>query len=107
MADWGDKRVCGTCEIRDVEPFPYMPLDAKVWRLAMGLRPLDTATWLEIDENYEEELALKAALIRDSFDVVVATNPEGDDASRELLEEVRAFLRTYHQGIACSIPEGE
>jgi hypothetical protein len=87
--------------------FPYVPLDAKGWRLAMGLRPLDLATWLEIDERYEEELAIKVALLSHSYDVVVATNPEGDDASRELLEEVRGFLRTYHPGIVPLVPEGE
>lgn len=84
-----------------------MPLDAKGWRLAMGLRPLDLATWFEIDEHYEEELALKAALLKDSFEAVVATNPEGDDASRELLEEVRGFLRSYHPDVAPSVLEGE
>jgi hypothetical protein len=87
--------------------FPYVPLDDKGWRLAMGLRPLDLATWLEVDERYEEELALKTALLRDNYDVVVATNPEGDDASRELLEEVRDFLHRYHPEIVLQVLEGE
>ncbi len=101
------KGFTGACQISDMEPFPYMPLDAKGWRLAMGLRPLDLATWLEIDEHYVEELALKDTLLKNSFDVVVATNPEGDDASRELLADVRGFLDTYHEGIAPSVTEGE
>lgn len=87
--------------------FPYVPLDAKGWRLAMGLRPLEPATWLEIDEHYDQELALKATLLKSHYDVVVATNPEGDDASRELLMEIRRFLSTYFRELALSVPEGE
>jgi hypothetical protein len=88
-------------------PFPYQPLDAKGWRLAMGLRPLVFATWFEIDGHYAQEMALKTALLKDSYDVVVATNPEGDEASFELLKEVRGFLRTYHPEIDLAPTEGE
>jgi hypothetical protein len=87
--------------------FPYLPLDAKGWRLAMGLRPLDLSTWLEIDGHYEEERGLKTTLLRDSYDVVVATNPEGDEASLELLKEVREFLRTYRPDLALALTKGE
>lgn len=76
--------------------FPYVPLDAKGWRLAMGLRPLEMAQWLDIDEHYDEELALKTTLLSDAFDVVVATNSEGDEASAELLDEVTTFLTIVH-----------
>jgi hypothetical protein len=80
--------------------FAYVPLDPKGWRLAMGLRPLDLARWLEVDEHRDEELALKDQLLRDSYDVVVATNPEGEEASIELLEEVQANLATFHPALA-------
>lgn len=73
----------------------------------MGLRPLDLAQWLEIDEDYDEDLALKATLLRDAFDVVVATNPEGNEASTELLEEVTAFLRVNHPTRLPSTPLSE
>jgi len=73
----------------------------------MGLRPLDLARWLEIDEHYDEELALKTMLLRDAFDVVVATNPEGDDASTELLEEVTSFLRVDYPERIPSAPQSE
>ncbi len=43
--------------------FAYVPLDPKGWRLAMGLRPLDLAQWLEVDEHRDEELALKDQLL--------------------------------------------
>ena len=62
----------------------------------MGMRPLNLATWLEIDDRRDEELALKNVLLANSYDVVVATEPEGDAASSELLDEVNAFLVAYH-----------
>lgn len=77
------------------DAMPYVPLDPRGWRLAMGLRPLDLADWLEFDDRYDEELALKAALLETDYDAVVATNPEGDEPSLELLEEVRGHLARY------------
>jgi len=76
--------------------FPYVPLDPRGWRLAMGLRPLDLSKWLEFDERFDEELSLKAQLIERDYGTVVATNPEGDEASAELLGELKRFLREAH-----------
>jgi hypothetical protein len=73
----------------------------------MGLRPLDLAAWLEIDEHYEEELALKTQLLEEKYDVVVSTEPEGDEASLELLGEIRENLRAHHPGVATAPHEGE
>jgi hypothetical protein len=39
--------------------------------------------------------------------VVVATNPEGDEGSRELLDEVISFLEVYHPEIAIEIDGDE
>jgi hypothetical protein len=50
---------------------------------------------------------LKRQLLADSYDVVVATNPEGDDASRELLDEVRDNLTMYHTGLPTSVAAGD
>jgi hypothetical protein len=76
--------------------FPYVPLDPNGWRLAMGMRPLNLATWLQIDEHRDEEIALKTELLERHFDAVVATEPAGDAASQELLDEVKTFLAAYH-----------
>jgi len=75
---------------------PYLPIDPKGFRMAMGLRPLEPSKWLEVDEHREQELALKRRLIDQEYDVVVATRPGGYDASAELLGEVRLALATYH-----------
>ncbi len=79
--------------------FPYLPVSPKGWRLAMGLRPLEESRWLEVDRHRDEQLAQKVQLLRDHRDVVVATRPEGDDASAELLECVKGFLRDHHPDI--------
>lgn len=81
----------------DDRPLPYVPLDAKGWRFAMGLRPLDPARWLEVDERRDEELALKAALLAERPGVVVATDAAGLEASAELLEMVDENLARYHE----------
>jgi dimethylamine monooxygenase subunit A len=73
----------------------------------MGLRPLDLAAWLEVDENYDEELALKTQLLRENFDVVVATEPDGTEASLELLDEIRGNLRLHHPGITTALHDDE
>lgn len=71
--------------------------------MAMGLRPLDLDNWLEVDERRDVELELKRQLLSDSFDVVVATNPDGEEGSRELLAEVTHFLATHHPDIALDV----
>jgi len=86
---------------------PYVPLDHRGWRLAMGLRPLDPANWLEVDDQRDHELALKTRYLNEHRDVVVATRDEGDEASAELFDEVSAFLRTYHPGLALESQPGD
>jgi dimethylamine monooxygenase subunit A len=78
------------------EPADYVPLDERGWRLAVGLRPLELIHWLEVDDLRDAELALKRELLAERRDVVVATRPEGDAASTELLRAVESWLTTYH-----------
>ena len=88
-------------------PIPYVPLDERGFRLAMGLRPLDPAHWLEVDARRDEELALKARLLVEARDAVVATRPEGDEASAELLGEVLAWLATQRGDLARGVDPDE
>lgn len=89
------------------ESIPYVPMGTRGWRLSMGLRLLDEAAWIEIDRQFHDELALKRRLLNENYDVVVATNPEGDDASRELLDEIRENLRAHHRGVDTLVNENE
>jgi hypothetical protein len=90
-----------------VSDFPYIPLEAKGWRMAMGLRPLELDRWLEVDARRGDELEQKRRLLDSSYDVVVATNPEGDDGSRELLAEVSRFLEEHHPAIEVEVSSDE
>ncbi len=62
----------------------------------MGMRPLNLGVWLQLDERRDEELELKTELLKSNYEVVVATESAGDEASHELLSEVKAFLVAYH-----------
>jgi hypothetical protein len=90
-----------------VSDFPYVPLEAKGWRMAMGLRPLDMDHWLETDAHRADELEQKRQLLDTSYDVVVATNPEGDEGSRELLTEVVRFLEVHQPQIPLDVRDDE
>ncbi|MDE3064368.1 MAG: DUF3445 domain-containing protein [Acidobacteriota bacterium] len=85
----------------------HVALDDRGWRLAMGLRPLDEADWLEVDDRREGELAMKERLLAERRDAVVATRPAGDAPSAELLDLVRAWLRAHHPGLETSVDAGE
>lgn len=74
---------------------PYVPLDPRGFRLTMGLRPLDEAAWLEYDDGVDDERALKANLLAEHYDDVVALEPAGDAGSVELLALVRAHVERY------------
>jgi hypothetical protein len=90
-----------------VSNFAYLPLESKGWRMAMGLRPLDLDHWLEVDDRRDDELEQKRQLLDTAFDVVVATNPEGDEGSRELLAEVTRFLDAHHPELTIEVRREE
>jgi hypothetical protein len=74
----------------------YRPIDQRGWRMAMGLRPLDEATWFEIDHRRASELALKADLLARVPETVVATTDEGRAASDELEAVARQWWARFH-----------
>jgi len=86
-----------------VSDFPYVPLEPRGWRMAMGLRPLHLEHWLEVDERRDSELEQKRRLLDTAYDVVVATTPEGDEGSRELLAEVTSFLEVHQPHLALDV----
>jgi hypothetical protein len=90
-----------------VSDFRYVPLETKGWRMAMGLRPLDLDHWLEVDERRDDELEQKRRLLETVHDVVVASNPEGDEGSRELLAEVRNFLELHQPHLTIDLRDDD
>ncbi|MCS6778108.1 MAG: DUF3445 domain-containing protein [Geminicoccaceae bacterium] len=62
------------------------------WKLAMGLRALDPADWLWLDERWEEEVAERRRLSRERRELVYAALPGSEPACAELLETVIGWL---------------
>jgi len=85
----------------------YVPLDARGWRLSMGLRPLEESRWLEVDERRDEELAEKSRLLDGAFDEVVVTRPGGDAPSAELLDLVRDWLARHQPTLTRVVGDSE
>jgi len=56
------------------------------WRLAMGIKALDLAEWIEIDERFLDQLAERRRSLRERREEVVAALPEGRAGQEELLE---------------------
>ena len=70
----------------------YTPLDGKPTRLTLGLRTLEPAHWIEVDEHRRFELLQKARLLRERHQDVVANLPDGDAGSRECWDLLSGFV---------------
>jgi hypothetical protein len=82
----------------------YVPVEARPWRMIMGLRPLDPTRWLEVDHLRATELGLKAQLLADRHDRVVAALPGTTEAGAEVLEMVLSHLDRHHPGLVGGRP---
>jgi hypothetical protein len=76
-------------------PVPYVPFDGRPHRLTLGLRRLDLAHWLEVDEHRDDELAQKQALLAARHHDVVAHVPAGTEAAAETLTLVQLWLAEH------------
>ena len=65
------------------------------YKLAMGLKRLDPASWLMVSEHYDAEIAEKRRLLADGADIVRAL-PEAAPAVAETLALIEAFLHAHH-----------
>ncbi len=73
----------------------YQPVDGKPFTVTMGLRALDLAKWIEIDENYQSEIVLKQKLLQQNHAQVFATTPSGFEGSAETLDLLKDHLMQY------------
>ncbi len=62
----------------------YMPVDGTPDRIHVGARALNLDSWIEINENYEADVAYKRSLLGDKHDEVFVSLPLGDHGSREV-----------------------
>jgi hypothetical protein len=64
----------------------YRPFLDGPWRLAMGIKALDLAEWIETDERFVPQLAARRQLLDEQRSEVFAALPESGPGQRELLE---------------------
>lgn len=69
-------------------------------RLSLGLRTLDVAEWLDVDEHYTDDLTEKRRLLSERPGDVVAHVPAALPAAQETLEMVRGWMSEHHPGLA-------
>ena len=70
----------------------YRPFLDGPWRLAMGLRALDLAEWIEVDERFAADLARRRELLAQRHGEVFAALPESLPGQSEVLELLLAHL---------------
>jgi hypothetical protein len=46
------------------------------YKMTMGLEPMDPMDWIEIDQFYDEEMALRRQLVKEKRDIVIHSTPE-------------------------------
>ena len=63
----------------------YRPFLDGPWRLAMGIKALDLQEWIEIDERFAAQLAVRRQLLDEERSAVLAALPESGPGQRELL----------------------
>lgn len=64
----------------------YLPFTNGQWRMSMGLKALNLQEWIEIDEHFADELALKAKLLSNQYADVFASLPESLPSQQEVLD---------------------
>ena len=69
-----------------------MPLDGKPFAVSMGLRSLDESVWLERNDQFDEDIALKRHLYETQFEQVFQSNEQGLAGSLETFELIANHL---------------
>lgn len=77
------------------------PFTDRPFRLSVGIRPLDPARWLIVDDQHDTQLTRKAALLAGRHDEVVATTAGSEAAGAEVLAMVGDA-----RGCVVDVPDG-
>ena len=72
------------------------PYDGSAIPFTIGLRPLDPAEWIEIDDRLVDHLAQKERLYASAHETVFAAEPSTRAAQREVLDLLTEHLTTRH-----------
>ena len=81
------------CDLGKMTPYPDDPIKGREkYKITMGLRKADKENWLTIDNKYMAEHWVRDGLLKDEREKVFQCLPVSEDACKETLEEVVAFL---------------
>lgn len=78
----------------------YFPLDGTDFRLNLGLQALKDRSWLDIDAQFEPDIAEKKRLLAGQREKVFAEMPGTEKAQQEILEQVRAERACHYPHIS-------
>jgi hypothetical protein len=73
----------------------YLPFASGQWRLSLGMKPLNIQEWIEIDEHFCAELALKDKLLKERYSEVFASLQGSEPSQLEALELLLDHLLEY------------
>ena len=73
----------------------HLSFETGPYRMAMGLITVPQSDWMELDASYREDMAERRRLLAERHDDVFGVLPEAEDASREALERLVAYLTTW------------
>lgn len=74
----------------------YFPIDDRPYRLAMGLMQLKAADWIEIDEDFADDLHEKRRLLAAHRDELFQELPGSEAGQREVLDVLAEHLPRHH-----------
>lgn len=84
----------------------HTPYDGSSKPFSIGLRPLDLARWIEVDDELAPMLAEKARLDALDRDAIFVEEPGTRDAQREVLDLLAAYLLDEHGDVYRRTPAG-
>ncbi|MGC1392689.1 MAG: DUF3445 domain-containing protein [Coleofasciculaceae cyanobacterium] len=73
----------------------YLPFADGKWRMNLGLKALSIPEWIDIDQHFAEELALKDKLLKNQYSDVFASIPASQASQQEVLDLLLNHLLDY------------
>jgi len=74
----------------------HTPYDGASTPFAIGLKPLDLADWIELDETYDAQMAEKLRLYKTVGDKVFVAQPDTESAQQEVLDLLSAHMLAHY-----------
>lgn len=71
---------------------PYFPFTGEQYKPQVGVKPLDLAQWIEVDENHSRYLSLKDQILREHYDTVIGYEESAGGACLELEDVLKEHL---------------